>query len=116
MNVSDADQRWSHQYRFKGDLNHYSSNQTYLVNWHRENYLRWQSKLDEIDKNEKQFKDLLFTLFQIDLENWAEIEFVLIKNLQMRLDDIDKMAYYRVQDIVDKYKDFLEKEKERQDK
>ena len=61
-------------------------------------------------------KDKIFQLFQIDLENWYETEFILIYKLNLNPSDIDNVDYYRIETWIENYKTWLEKEKEAREK
>ena len=65
------------------------------------------------EENRESFLEKLFSFFQIDLENWYEIEFILVFKGRMSISDIDSMEYYRVQYFMENYKKYMEEEKAR---
>lgn len=85
-------------------------------NWSRLETDRLIFKLKQQWIDEQHVKESFFKLFQIDLENWFELEYILIKDLGMTVTDIDNMEYYRFQYLIENHKKRIEKEKERQEK
>jgi hypothetical protein len=45
------------------------------------------------------------------LENWLEVEFILLKHLRLQPDVLDKMEFYRVEYMLHFFKEYAEKEK-----
>lgn len=73
-------------------------------------------KLSYLVDNLYDFKNLTFGLFQIDLENFFEIKFHMLKQLNCQFSEIEQMPYYELEYMVEKLKKWLEKEKEQRDK
>jgi hypothetical protein len=42
------------------------------------------------------------------LENWLEVEFILLKHLKLQPDVLDKMEFYRVEYMLQNYEEFIE--------
>jgi hypothetical protein len=53
-------------------------------------------------------------MFQISLENWFEVEYVLLKHLRLQPSELDKMEFYRAELLIENFKKYTEKEKEAQ--
>lgn len=68
--------------------------------------------IDDESKKES-FLEKLFSFFQIDLERWYEIEFILVFKGRMSISDIDSMEYFRVQYFMQNYKKYIEEENAR---
>ena len=62
------------------------------------------------------FKNLAFGLFQIDLENYFEIKFHMLKQLNCQFSEVEQLPYYELEMMVEKLKKWLEKEKEAREK
>lgn len=62
------------------------------------------------------FKNLAFGLFQIDLENYFEIKFHMLKQMQCQFSEVESLPYYELEMMIEKLKKWLEKEKEMRDK
>ncbi len=62
------------------------------------------------------FKNLSFGLFQIDLENYLDIKFHMLKQLNCQFSEVEQLPYYELEMMVDKLKKWLEKEKEARQK
>jgi len=56
----------------------------------------------------------IIKMFQVDLNNWFEMEFILLKNLRIQPSELDRMDFYRVELIIENFKKYAEKEKEAQ--
>lgn len=67
--------------------------------------------LKEKDQYDQDLYNNLFRMFQIDLEGFYKLEFILVKHLQMSLEEIDSLEYYRLQYLIENYKEYLEEEK-----
>lgn len=50
------------------------------------------------------------------MENWLEVEFILLKHLKLQPDVLDKMEFYRVEYMLHFFKEYAEKEKAANDK
>ena len=50
------------------------------------------------------------------MENWLEVEFILLKHLRLQPDVLDKMEFYRVEYMLHFFKEYAEKEKAAQEK
>ena len=44
------------------------------------------------------------------LENWAKIELVFAKNLHIVPSELDKLEFWRVEKLLEKYEEFIEEE------
>jgi ERCC4-related helicase len=50
------------------------------------------------------------------LENWLEVEFILLKHLKLQPNVLDGMEFYRVEYMLHFFKEYSEKEKNAQEK
>jgi hypothetical protein len=73
-------------------------------------------KLDYYRNELYDFKNLMFGMFQINLENFFEIKFHMLKQLNCQYSEIEQMPYYELEYQVEKLKKYLEKEKEQREK
>lgn len=85
-------------------------------NWRKLEHNRTLHYLDEKEKFDNSIKESIFRIFQIDLESWSKYEFIMVKHLNMSFMDFDNLEFYRIQYLMDNYKEHLDKEKERQEK
>lgn len=46
-------------------------------------------------------------MFQVDLSNWMEFEFLLIFKLGLTVEGIDNLPYWRTQYFMESFKEFL---------
>lgn len=44
------------------------------------------------------------------MTNWFEVEFVLLKQLKLQPSELDRMEFYRVEYLMENYKDYIDKE------
>ena len=102
---------------FKGDGNHYFSIPTHLQTYYSKEYLDKIDELNEVfvDTNHK-LKQSICKLFNIDLSKWFELEFLFTYKLNINPIVLDEMEYYRVDYLFNNYKEWLNKEKEMQNK
>jgi hypothetical protein len=77
------------------------------MNWN--NYLNSFNKESFFDK-----WDNIIKMFQISLENWFEVEYILLKHLRLQPSELDKMEFYRAELLIENFKKYSEKEKEAQ--
>lgn len=61
-------------------------------------------------------KNLMFNMFQVDLGNFFDIKFILLKHLKCQFSEIEALPYYEYEIMFEKLKEWLEKEKEQRDK
>jgi len=99
------------------ESNHYSLSQTYSTSWLDNLYENIQN-LDKIRKEIliENFHENIFSMFQIDLEKWGEMEFVLTFKGRLNPETIDNLEFWRVQQYVNNYKEYLKKQKEEEEK
>lgn len=57
---------------------------------------------------EERFKQNLFTLFQINLENWINTEFALAFHAKLPIQTQDEMEFWRLQIYIENYKKYVE--------
>ena len=50
------------------------------------------------------------------MENWFEVEFLLLKILRLQPSELDKMEFYRVEYLMENLKEWNEKEKNHREK
>lgn len=88
-----------------------------MQTYYSQDYLNKLDELNEIftDKNIK-IKQSLCKLFNIDLLKWFELEFLFTYKLNINPLVLDDMEYYRVDYLFNNYKEWLNKEKEMQEK
>lgn len=48
------------------------------------------------------------------MTNWYEVEFVLLKHLKLTPLELDQLEFYRVEYLMDNFKDFTEKNQKQQ--
>jgi len=49
-------------------------------------------------------------LFQIRLDNWSKVEFLFTKNLGISPLELDQLAFYRVEELMANYEEFVNEE------
>lgn len=87
-----------------------------IDNLKKYNLPRYLAKIEYVNELKKRADEIVFTLLQINLDNWFSVEFTLLKQLKLQLSELDNIEYYRTQYLIDNYKDWIDKEKEREEK
>lgn len=63
-----------------------------------------------------QFKNNIFSTFQVDIEKLVEMKFVVCKQLNQPWDLFDKLPFWEMEQMVNLLKKWIEKEKEEREK
>lgn len=50
------------------------------------------------------------------MENWFEVEYILLKTLRLQPSEVDNMEFYRVEILLENHKKWVEKENEERKK
>lgn len=62
------------------------------------------------------FKANVFKIFQVDIDNIQQLKFVICKQLKQSWDEFDKLPFWEMEDMTNRLKTWIEKEKEEQEK
>jgi hypothetical protein len=68
------------------------------------------------DKDLDKTKEHIFSSFQIDLENFLELKYLLIKQLRIQPSEVEQLEYYELEYMIEFHKKWTDKEREAREK
>ena len=91
-----------------------------MTYWLSDEHLKYTESyykyVEELENNPDKILNLVFGLFQIDLDKHIEQEFVILKYAGLQPSCIETMRYWEWQIWLDKMSEYMEKEKEAKEK
>ncbi len=54
----------------------------------------------------------MFSMFQIDLENYFEVKYILLKQINIQPSEIELLPYYEYELLIENHQKYMEKERE----
>ena len=67
------------------------------------------------EEDNRKVKEAIFWLFQIDLEGFHKLQYIIHKNCGTSLLEINQLPYYEFQMLIDNYKEDIENENKRRE-